>query len=734
MTVSGTGGGLRHRWRPGRDRATGYAAVGLVGVLIALAALLGAGAGSKVAGLADVGGWLGDSTDGTVVHVNGLTGGVDGWVHLDSSGHPMKISQGPGGPLVVDQTTGEISRIDPAQVTVAQAQNFGQAGLEVFDGGRQTFLVNAAAGDVWLIDPATLSVKGPPLVLAAPLGHPGLDASGTLWVPLGDGTVAPVTASGGAPVAGAPVKIGAPGDPLALTVAAGAPVVTDARSGSVTVLSASGGKLSVSLPPDTVRTADGRVTAPDTADTPVVPVLAEGTGTLLLVDTEHGSLSAVRVDAGTDRLEAPQTLGGKVYIPDDTTGSLIVYDTASGVFQTQITVTGHSGHLQAQVRDGLLWVDDQAGEKALVIGPDGTPRPVDKAAPGGPAATTSAAPTAGPSTQSSKSTDQHSTSQEPTQNDPGQSDPPAPATSEPRHSATKGTPSSPSSPPAPTSSSAPPPVPGAPTAKSGPGYITVTFPPAAQGAAPTGYILQGAPAGATVSPTRVPANGPYSFRVTGGTCAATYSFTVVAQYNGTTKASPPSVAVRPCTVPAAPAGFAGTAVEHGANLRWNAVDGSGGTPTYRVTGPGTIHVAGTTATVGKLTDSTTAAFRLTASTPAGTSNPAATTSVPITGPKYTATAWNDSAGGFNVRDAPNTKHAPIGSFPKDSRAKIVVLCQEPNGEYIKDATVWSGVSYVWDKVQYQGGTGWVAGIYVSTPQVRAGHYTVPDSPKIWPCR
>ena len=231
MTVSGTGGGLRHRWRPGRDRATGYAAVGLVGVLIAMAALLGAGAGSKVAGLADVGGWLGDSTDGTVVHVNGLTGGVDGWVHLDSSGHPMKISQGPGGPLVVDQTTGEISRIDPAQVTVAQAQNFGQAGLEVFDGGRQTFLVNAAAGDVWLIDPATLSVKGPPLVLAAPLGHPGLDASGTLWVPLGDGTVAPMAASGGAPVAGAPVKIGAPGDPLALTVAAGAPVVTDARSG-----------------------------------------------------------------------------------------------------------------------------------------------------------------------------------------------------------------------------------------------------------------------------------------------------------------------------------------------------------------------------------------------------------------------------------------------------------------------------------------------------------------------
>ncbi|WP_169922950.1 hypothetical protein, partial [Streptomyces albus] len=65
--------------------------------------------------------------------------------------------------------------------------------------------------------------------------------------------------------------------------------------------------------------------------------------------------------------------------------------------------------------------------------------------------------------------------------------------------------------------------PGTPQAQSGPGTVTVTFAPS-PGVKPTGYRLEGAPAGAEVKPGKVGPDGPFTFEVKGGSCDQQYSF------------------------------------------------------------------------------------------------------------------------------------------------------------------------------------------------------------------
>src|SRR5205807_183742 len=88
-----------------------------------------------------------------------------------------------------------------------------------------------------------------------------------------------------------------------------------------------------------------RVLVPAATDGPTVPVLAADSGSLALVDTAAGQQSNARVPVEGHRLGAPQVLGHRVYVPDETTGSLIVYDTAAAAFDDTISVTGTPGHL-----------------------------------------------------------------------------------------------------------------------------------------------------------------------------------------------------------------------------------------------------------------------------------------------------------------------------------------------------------------------------------------------------
>ncbi len=341
--------------------------------------VVGIGAADAIPKLGDLGAWLPNSGDGSASHVNGPTGRTDGRVALPGTqGHPVQVAEDDSTVLVVDQETGVVSRIDPAELSVPYRYDYGLPGLRLVTGGGSAWLVDEAQGTVRPIDPVDLTPLAPAVDLGdKPLGRAQADSRATLWVPLpGKGQIVPVRGA----VPGVPVRVAEPGGPLRLTLAGDRPVVTDPRAKTVTVVEAGGPTLTVRLP-DALGNADpARVLTPETTPGSLVPVLAGDTGTLVLVDLDLGSVTAVPLGIGApaESFAPPQVLGAKVYIPDRAHGNLLVYDTAKAQFDPQIKVTGQPGPLESFVRDGMLWVNDQDSSAAMVVDTSGAAHPVGK--------------------------------------------------------------------------------------------------------------------------------------------------------------------------------------------------------------------------------------------------------------------------------------------------------------------------------------------------------------------
>src|SRR5262249_2884085 len=148
-----------------------------------------------------------------LVHVNGLSGRVDGKVSLSgAAGHPMKVIEQGGVVLIVDEVTGVVSRVDPAHLNVVQGATYrGAAGMQVVAGAGAAYALDQQKGSVQRLDPMPLATLGNPLGLPGPLGSSAIDAASPLWVPVpADGQAASVRA--GRP--GQPVGIGRVGDDL----------------------------------------------------------------------------------------------------------------------------------------------------------------------------------------------------------------------------------------------------------------------------------------------------------------------------------------------------------------------------------------------------------------------------------------------------------------------------------------------------------------------------------------
>src|SRR5262245_38902607 len=112
------------------DRATALIAGAVAVILVAVAAWFGVGVSSANPKLADVGAWLYSKVRGKIVHVNGLSGEVDGYLD-DKAGRPLRVVQDGGNVLLVDDRSGYVSRIEPSQLTVSQTRDFGAAGLQI---------------------------------------------------------------------------------------------------------------------------------------------------------------------------------------------------------------------------------------------------------------------------------------------------------------------------------------------------------------------------------------------------------------------------------------------------------------------------------------------------------------------------------------------------------------------------------------------------------------------------
>ncbi|RSN47020.1 hypothetical protein, partial [Actinomadura sp. WAC 06369] len=359
-----------------RDRLTGQIAVGVVGAVVIAAVVYGVGAASAKYDLADVGAWLSARTKGLVVHVNGLAGKVDGKAPLPAGarGNRIKVVQDGTTILIVDQETGVVSRLDPAQMKIAGSAGLG-AGIQVLAQDGRAYTVDSVNGGVQQLDAITLQPAGEPARLDPVLGQAGIGARGDLWVPVAvhgrlagfrDGRLRE------------PVDVGEPGHDLALTIAAGTPVVVDSTAATATVVEPSGTRLTISLPSSVREAGRGGVLAPAVADGAIVPMLVPGTGSLVTLDTGTGRYTSTRLQMPRHRYRAPQVLGTKVYIPDETAGALIVYDTAAKRFEKPVTVGRPKSPLEVFVKDGLLWANDPDGPGAVVIDRGGETKAVDK--------------------------------------------------------------------------------------------------------------------------------------------------------------------------------------------------------------------------------------------------------------------------------------------------------------------------------------------------------------------
>ncbi|HSA50273.1 MAG TPA: fibronectin type III domain-containing protein [Yinghuangia sp.] len=358
----------------------GWVSLAVCVALLATAVVLGTGAAGAKVSLADLGNWLPSSRANTVVHVNGTTGQVDGRVELaGETNGPLEVGTDGSTVLVLDQETGTVSRIDPAQLTVPQMRSYGADGLTLAVGAGKAWLVDALAGTVQPIDPVSLAPVSAPIDLGSkPLGPAGADNSGNLWVTL-PATGQVVAVRGAVP--SAPIPVADPGHVLLLTIADGRPVVTDTTAGVVKVIGEEGPVRSINLPEAVAGAKPEAVRIPERGEGPLVPILAADSGQLVLLNIDDGAVQAAPVATPGNDFGPPEVLGNRVYVPDRTTGTLLVYDTAAAAFAPSVRVTGTAGPLELDVRDGLLWANDQTQATAVVVDAQGRAHPVDKYKP-----------------------------------------------------------------------------------------------------------------------------------------------------------------------------------------------------------------------------------------------------------------------------------------------------------------------------------------------------------------
>jgi hypothetical protein len=714
------------RW----DRTAGYSMIGIVAALIVAVVGFGAQGHTVLAHISGVGAWLSNNKQGSVTHANGLSGKADARLMLhNAQGHPLKVIQDGKVVLVQDTVTGVVSRIDPSALTVSQSVSYGAAGVQIVAGAGLAYAIDPVKGVVQRIDPTQLSAIGTSIPLGGPVGTAALDGQGTLWVPLPKtGQVVPV-ANG---TAGTPVSVGRPNDTLNVTVAAGTPVVSDATQATMTVLSRDGGRSTVNLPATATGSASGGLLTPAATDSPLVPVVADGSGQLVVVNTVTATPTSVTL-TGLDahHLGTPQVLGDRVYVPDETTGRLIVYDTGAGQLVDQITVTGKAGALNMFVKDGMLWVNDANGPDAVSVDSSGGVHHIgkyDSQLPGGPLPATrkASSPPPSPKDNGNQALNSGISPAAPgitlgnnnRGNGGGGNRQPAKPV---RHSPSPVVPSNPppsqpSTPPAshPPSSAPPPPPPPvlqAPRSVSETpqnGSILVTF-------TPDSYTLSGLPSGATSNPTQVVPGSSYRFTVTGLVCGKQpYQFSVVANYPTGQRSTQASGGALPCVAPKAPTNVSlNTGTQHQIGVTWGAPsDNGGGNVTYQVSGAGSGSANGTSYTIRGLKNFQNYSVTVAAVNSAGSSQPPATTSATLApGRTWGGTIYNNAQYPVNVRAQPDTGSTSKGTFAAGGGQGVTVVCRTPGGSWQDPTGSPSGST--WYKIQYSG-DGYVATGYVNT--------------------
>lgn len=320
----------------------------------------------------------------TVAYVNGESGRVEAEARALVSGETAfeTVTLSDGRVAVVDNESKQVWVVDTATMAPQGApitRGTGSAGagrnnpeddLTVVAGPQHSYLVDPGKGTVEEIDPkgaasSPMQVPGGATKIAVPDGADGV------WVLNNDRMV--VHVRGGQ----VQREVDSGGRIDHLTMADGGPIaVTD-----------SGELLRIGTDP--LLRIPGE---PVPHGLNVVVGSPKGAGRwILIVDRRAGELVVVDPRTGTRRvfsdlppsgpkhnLGAPVVVGDTVYIPDHAAHTVYVRNAATGEARRDIEVPGTSPTISLEVHGEKVWANDQKDQRAVVIGPDGYPRPVDK--------------------------------------------------------------------------------------------------------------------------------------------------------------------------------------------------------------------------------------------------------------------------------------------------------------------------------------------------------------------
>ncbi|MCC6433758.1 MAG: PASTA domain-containing protein [Acidimicrobiales bacterium] len=325
--------------------------------------------------------------NGTVELVDGLSGRAV--TRLPATNVPSDdlhvVQHGPDA-FVVNRTQGTVMRLDGRALRNEPPVEFSGVGLDlqldVFVAGDSLAWVTSGSRDlVYPVDPATLDQRGENLALSTEATATAVTPDGTLFVLDAPAGVLDVfTAAGGVQRR----VLEGFGPESALSVVDGDAVIVDPTQGRLFRLRADGtmGRSSCfAIPSGMVQLgspspasvwlpavgADRRLYAADLSrsDCPT-PIVLDGA-------------------AGPGRYGAPVEKDRLVYVQDFATGEVVIVD----VGQPRPTVTRSGviipagGDFDLFIDDGLLWVDDRAGDVAGVLLADLSVRNIQKFDPNG---------------------------------------------------------------------------------------------------------------------------------------------------------------------------------------------------------------------------------------------------------------------------------------------------------------------------------------------------------------
>jgi hypothetical protein len=515
--------------RPSRMRG-GLVTIGTVVALVAAMGLtvLGLGAADNAVASYDASAWLWSAAKSEMARVNGLTGRVDTRVQVPQGrSHAMQVAQTDRLLVLRDLNTGQVSSLDLATLQItATTKTTAGLGVNVALYEDAAFVVDAVQGIVRQLDPRSLVPIGEPVHFPPGITGGTFDGEGRLWIAVpSEGTVAAITAaplpSAGAGGGLSPSQIrtevvAAPSHDLSVSALDNGVAVFDRTTSALTTVRGdkqASVNLSTGGPGALPKRTNGGQVLVTVADDRHIHVVGDG-----------GGIQQFTVPGEGARLSPAVAWAGRFYCADEASGTVYSFDSTGRLIE-KIEVRGANGPLELEIRENHLFINAPNSATARVIDDKHQVRVVDKYT-----------------------------------NDILGGDPPPPAPPQPPKKPVVGKPSAPKN----------------VTAAAGNAAARVSWrPAAANGAAITKYVVQGA--GKTFE---VGAN-QRSLEVTGLTNGETYRFSVNAvnaKGAGPARTSNPVVPTR--QVPDPPATVTAQERPDGTVLvKWPAANGQG----YKIT-------------------------------------------------------------------------------------------------------------------------------------------------------